>query len=91
MAKRGVAVVAVGGNSLIKDETHRTVPDQIHAAVETMRHIAEMIVQGWEVVITHGNGPQVGFILRRSELSRIDWRNFAASGFGGRCVNPTAM
>jgi len=70
MQRKGVAVIAVGGNSLIKDETHKTVPDQIHAAVETMRHIAEMIVQGWEVVITHGNGPQVGFILRRSELSR---------------------
>jgi carbamate kinase len=34
-----------------------------------MHHIAEMIAQGWNVVVTHGNGPQVGFILRRSELS----------------------
>ncbi len=70
MAKKGVAVVAVGGNSLIKDETHKTVPDQYAAADESMHHIADMIVQGWEVVVTHGNGPQVGFILRRSELSR---------------------
>jgi carbamate kinase len=70
MHKKGVAVVAVGGNSLIKDETHKTVPDQYQAAVESMRHIADMIQQGWEVVVTHGNGPQVGFILRRSELSR---------------------
>jgi carbamate kinase len=69
MAKKGVAVVAVGGNSLIKDETHKSVPDQYEAAVESMHHIAEMISQGWEVVVTHGNGPQVGFILRRSELS----------------------
>jgi carbamate kinase len=65
-----VAVVAVGGNSLIKDEKHRTVPDQYAAACESMHHIADMIQSGWEVVITHGNGPQVGFILRRSELSR---------------------
>jgi carbamate kinase len=65
-----VAVVAVGGNSLIKDAEHRGVRDQYEAAVESMRHIAEMIAAGWKVVITHGNGPQVGFILRRSELSR---------------------
>ena len=64
-----VAVVAVGGNSLIKDKAHQTVPDQYAAAYETMVHIAGMISEGWDVVITHGNGPQVGFILRRSELA----------------------
>lgn len=69
MQKKGVAVVAVGGNSLIKDEKHKTVPDQYEASKESMRHIVDMIEQGWEVVITHGNGPQVGFIHRRSELS----------------------
>jgi carbamate kinase len=70
MEKKGVAVVAVGGNSLIKDESHKSVPDQYAAASESMNHIAEMITQGWDVVVTHGNGPQVGFIQRRSELSR---------------------
>jgi len=65
-----LAVVAVGGNALIKDEQHRTVRDQYAAAAESMRHIAAMIAAGWNVVVTHGNGPQVGFILRRSELSR---------------------
>ncbi len=65
-----LAVVAVGGNALIKDESHRQVRDQYDAAAEAMRHIAGMIADGWRVVITHGNGPQVGFILRRSELSR---------------------
>ncbi|HEY7755990.1 MAG TPA: carbamate kinase [Actinomycetota bacterium] len=63
------AVVAIGGNSLIKDTTHQTVRDQYIAAGETCRHIAAMIRDGWDVVITHGNGPQVGFILRRSELA----------------------
>jgi len=67
MGKR--AIVAIGGNSLIKDKTHRTVPDQYAAAVETCTHIAGMVAQGWDVVITHGNGPQVGFILRRSDLA----------------------
>lgn len=69
MAEKKVAVVAVGGNALIKDKSKKTVADQYEAASETMHHIANMIEQGWDVVITHGNGPQVGFILRRSELS----------------------
>ena len=65
-----LAVVAIGGNSLIKDKDHQSVPDQDVAVHETCRHIVDMIQAGWNVVITHGNGPQVGFILRRSELSR---------------------
>lgn len=64
-----IAVVAVGGNSLIKDSKHQTIPDQYAATVESSHHIAGMIEQGWDVLLTHGNGPQVGFILRRSELS----------------------
>lgn len=68
--QRNLAVVAIGGNSLIKDKDHQTVEDQYAAAAETCTHIAGMIQAGWQVVVTHGNGPQVGFILRRSELSR---------------------
>lgn len=69
MTDKKVAVVAVGGNSLIKDKAHKTIPDQYKAASESMEHIAGMIEQGWDVIVSHGNGPQVGFILRRSELS----------------------
>jgi carbamate kinase len=69
MAEKRIAVVAIGGNSLIKDEKHRTVEDQYQAAKETTYHIADMIEAGWEVAIGHGNGPQVGFILRRSEIA----------------------
>ena len=69
MQSKGLAVVAVGGNALIKDKNHQTVPDQYQAAAETIKHIANMIDEGWDVVITHGNGPQVGFILRRSEIA----------------------
>jgi carbamate kinase len=67
--KRKIAVVAIGGNSLIKDEKHKTVEDQYQAAKETTFHIADMIEAGWDVAIGHGNGPQVGFILRRSEIA----------------------
>jgi len=64
-----LAVVAIGGNSLIKDRMHQAVRDQYIAAHETSQHVAAMIADGWDVMIGHGNGPQVGFILRRSELA----------------------
>jgi carbamate kinase len=67
MAKK--AVIAIGGNSLIKDKEHKTIPDQYAATAETCKHIVDMVLTGWDVVITSGNGPQVGFILRRSELA----------------------
>jgi len=65
-----LAILAVGGNSLISDEKHKSVEDQFKAVEETCRHIAGLVKKGYRVVVTHGNGPQVGFILRRSELSR---------------------
>lgn len=64
-----LAVIAIGGNSLIRDEQHKSVHDQYEAVVETSRHIAGIVQQGYNVVITHGNGPQVGFILLRSEIA----------------------
>jgi carbamate kinase len=63
------AVIAIGGNSLIPDADHITVQDQYEAAGETARHISGLVRAGWDVAVTHGNGPQVGFILRRSELA----------------------
>ncbi|HBC76649.1 MAG: carbamate kinase [Candidatus Wallbacteria bacterium GWC2_49_35] len=66
------AVIAVGGNSLIKDKDHQSVPDQYLAVCETVKHVAGMVEKGYNVVMTHGNGPQVGFILRRSEISRTE-------------------
>src|SRR5574338_981511 len=64
-----LAVIAVGGNSLIKDDKNVTVEDQEQALRETSHHIADMIEAGWDLAIGHGNGPQVGFILRRSEIA----------------------
>jgi len=63
------AVIAVGGNSLIKDSKKIAIADQLEAVKETCYYIAQMIEKGWNVVITHGNGPQVGFLLRRIELA----------------------
>lgn len=70
MERKGIAVVAVGGNALIKDQNRQTIQDQYEAAKDTMKHVVDMIEMGWDVVITHGNGPQVGFILRRSEIAK---------------------
>lgn len=68
-AANKLAVVAVGGNSLIRDRQHESIPDQNVEAAITARSIADIIEAGWKVVVTHGNGPQMGFVLRRSELS----------------------
>ncbi len=64
------AVVAVGGNSLIVDDQHQSIPDQVKAATTTSHYVADMVEAGWTVVLTHGNGPQVGFILRRSGIAK---------------------
>lgn len=66
------AVVAIGGNALILDGQRGTIDEQYENARETAKHIASLVAQGWGVVVTHGNGPQVGFILLRSELVPAD-------------------
>jgi carbamate kinase len=68
-SKRKLAVVAVGGNALIREKSKESLPDQYGAACLSMPHVVSMIQSGWDVIVTHGNGPQVGFILRRSEIS----------------------
>jgi carbamate kinase len=62
-------LVAIGGNSLIKDSRQPDVGQQWDAVRETCRHLADMVEAGWSPIITHGNGPQVGYILRRNELA----------------------
>jgi carbamate kinase len=69
MPSGGLAVIAIGGNALIRDRKHESIPDQYDMVCSLAVEIAAMIELGWNVVVTHGNGPQVGFILRRSELS----------------------
>ena len=64
-----LAVVAVGGNALIRDEGHRSIEDQYATATETVHYVVNMVEAGWRLVFTHGSGPQMGFILRRSELA----------------------
>src|SRR5262249_33233689 len=67
--KPGLAVLAIGGNALIRDRSHEAIPNQDEKGCALAEDIAGMNETGWRVAVTHGNGPQVGFILRRSELS----------------------
>jgi carbamate kinase len=69
---KSLAVLAIGGNSLIKDKTHIALSSQYEAVQETSKYIAELIAEGLNMVITHGNGPQVGFLYRRGELARSE-------------------
>jgi len=65
-----LAFVAIGGNSLIKSKELQKVEDQHEAIRQTVTHVVDLIELGYQVIISHGNGPQVGFIMRRSEVAR---------------------
>jgi len=65
-----IAVVAIGGNSLTRARERGTFEQQQAHARETCLGFAAILRQGYEVVLTHGNGPQVGEALLRSELAR---------------------
>jgi carbamate kinase len=69
---RRSALVAIGGNSLIRPGESTTVATQRVHVAEICRALADIVARGWRVVVTHGNGPQVGAALRRSELGAID-------------------
>ena len=70
MPERVISIVAMGGNSLISPDMDPTVENQFHLAAQAVKPIADLIERGERMVITHGNGPQVGFMALRSELSR---------------------
>lgn len=62
------AVIAIGGNALVLEGEPGSVPLQQERAAQFADQIADLLAAGWRVLVTHGNGPQVGFILRRGEL-----------------------
>lgn len=67
--KEKLIFVAIGGNSLIRGKRLTTVEDQHRAVRQTVLHFADLIARGYQLVISHGNGPQVGYILLRSEIA----------------------
>jgi carbamate kinase len=60
-------VIALGGNALIKEGQKGTIPEQYANAYEALKYVSELIKEGYKIAITHGNGPQVGAIIIRSE------------------------
>ena len=77
-----VAVIAIGGNSLILEKNKTSMYDQMEAVRETCRHLADMVEAEWTLVITHGNGPQVGYGLRRSEMAVAEVPPMPLEGIG---------
>lgn len=67
--KKGKLAIALGGNALIKSGQKGTVYEQFANTREALTDVVELIKQGYEVVITHGNGPQVGNIVIRTEAA----------------------
>lgn len=64
------AVVAIGGNAILRKGEEATLENQMANLRVTCSYLANMIKSGYDIVITHGNGPQVGNILLQNELSR---------------------
>lgn len=66
-----ITVIAIGGNSLIREKERGSFADQMATLRSSCAPIAELVQKGERVLITHGNGPQVGFVLLRSHLARM--------------------
>jgi carbamate kinase len=62
-----IAVVALGGNALLRENETGTIEQQESNTTETLENLIFLLKEGFELVITHGNGPQVGNILMRNE------------------------
>ncbi len=63
-------VVALGGNAILRSTEKGTIEEQLRNVMETSRHLTDMITKWYQVVITHGNGPQVGNILIQNEAAK---------------------
>jgi carbamate kinase len=67
MTKRKLAVVALGGNALLRDNQLGTIDEQEQNTTNTLENLVFLVREGYDLVITHGNGPQVGNILMRND------------------------
>lgn len=62
-------VIAIGGNALVEPSGRGDITAQFSRSRLFAKTLAELVIQGWQVTVTHGNGPQVGSIMRRVEIS----------------------
>jgi carbamate kinase len=65
--KKKLAVVALGGNALLRGDQAGTIDEQEQNTTETLENLVFLVREGYDLVITHGNGPQVGNILMRND------------------------
>jgi carbamate kinase len=65
----GLVVVALGGNALVRSKEKDSIADQYETVSAVAPRLVDLVADGYRLVVTHGNGPQVGFILRRSEMA----------------------
>jgi carbamate kinase len=72
MIDPGIVLIAIGGNALVHEGESGLLCRQQERSAAFARQIVELVEAGWRVLVTHGNGPQVGFILRRGELVAPD-------------------
>jgi carbamate kinase len=72
MTETRTAVIAVGGNALSPPGEHSTIADQFRHTRESLGPIVDLVLDGWRVVVVHGNGPQVGDELVRNEKARSE-------------------
>ncbi|MEV5407709.1 carbamate kinase [Thermopolyspora sp. NPDC052614] len=73
-------LIALGGNAMTGPDGNAAPDEQRHAVEEATRHIAALLARGHQVIITHGNGPQVGNVLLKNQLTAdvvppvpLDW------------------
>lgn len=62
-----LAVVALGGNALLRDNEKGTIEEQEKHTAETLENLIFLLKEGYDLIVTHGNGPQVGNILMRND------------------------
>jgi carbamate kinase len=68
-----LAVVALGGNALLRDNQIGTIDEQEQNTTDTLENLLYLIREGYDLVITHGNGPQVGNILMRNDAGEENY------------------
>jgi carbamate kinase len=79
---RRTAVVALGGNALAPSDERSTIADQFRHTRQSLAPVVDLVVQGWNVCVVHGNGPQVGDELLRNELARNEVAPLPRGGSG---------
>ena len=68
-----LAVVALGGNALQRDNQRGTIEEQEKNTFNTLENLVFLLADGYDLVITHGNGPQVGDALQRNDAGELNY------------------